>query len=173
MLLTSKVVTFAFTSFVIGAPLYSIGYSESQLGTTTVKNNCGWEIFYGVYASSAGPTEIIAAGQSWSYGLQSTQSGRAGISIKIANTRDGVIMKPLQFEYTVNEAFSMVWYDVSAIDGDGGFGGNWTLAPLYIDSTSPTCVTVNATNTYRIRGDDRNSQTKSCSKSNSLTLSIC
>lgn len=154
---------------ILAAPISLDERQTSLLGTLTVQSSRQANIYLQVVTQQNGPMEIIAPMQAWSRQFEVLPLGGGGVAVKMRSSPDPAI-EPLQMEYTVDPGMSKVFYDVSTIDGTGGFPPNWTLTPAQVsDPANPTCVVVDISDDYYDAGEG-NDATMSCHLSNNLTL---
>ena len=164
----------------ISAPFTLQSRDNSEMGTWTINNKCQANTYYSVVpggGSPPGPIQTLAPGQSSS--PEQYQAWAAGISIKLASTPQALAASDvLQMEYTAAPSPPKLWYDMSAINDDGGSGINdFHLTPTQSpSSTSSTCVVLDPTNAYQHGGPgegDPANMTHQCSISTALVLNLC
>jgi len=153
------------------AVLLAFAPSVLAVGSATVINNCGFDIYYASVAQNAGASMQLLQG---SYTEQYSDQG-VGISIKLAmaNSLSGPVS---QFELTWQN--DKINYDLSNINGYPFSAGGMELVPSTpADSSNPTCVVVNcpageSTCTAAYNQPD-DTATKVCSDQTNLVLTMC
>lgn len=125
------------STFAAAAALLSIIPSAYAVGSASVVNNCGGEVYFASVAQSGASNmaPLPASGYSETYSLPGV-----GVSIKLspANATGSVT----QFEFTW--ADGDISYDISNINGNPFSAGGMSLTPSMVGASGyPTCQTVN------------------------------
>ena len=166
--------TFAISS---AAVLLALAPSALAVGSASVVNNCGFDVYYKSISTSSESFSLLNGGFSEPY----SNPGQ-GVSIKLAlnNSNSAPIS---QFEFTW--ASGKINYDLSNINGDTsspeGYpfaAGGMTVTPSMSDDPSnPTCVpivcpagTLVCSAAYNAPNDPK---TMVCNQDASLTLVLC
>ena len=169
MHLTSILFAATLLSQAISVPFGLGNRGGTQLGSLTLQSNCSTDTYFWVVNQTPGAMQTLNPGQSWSQQFQVPQVG--GISVKIS--QETATTAFLQMEYTAVPGLSQVFYDMSVIDGNGGFGEKWLLTPSQSpDPAGSSCAVINSSNDYQHPGEG-DKQTHACSIGNSFTLALC
>ena len=147
----------------------------AQMGSATLVNSCGYDIYY---APTSGSFEgMVALSPGGTYSTPYDEQNQ-GVSIKVAPTNDlgGAIT---QFEFTW--AGESIFYDISNINGNPFSSAGMSLTPsVENDPSNPTCTQVDCPAVSS--GDSvcaaaynqpDDTATKVCSQTTSLTMVIC
>lgn len=160
-----------FTKSITGAAvLLAFAQSAMAIGSATVVNNCGYDVYYASVAQSQTASMKLIQG---SYTEQFSKQN-VGISIKLAKSLTGEVS---QFEYTWVPGNSVA-YDLSNIDGYPFADGGMQVVPsMQGGSAFPTCVVIDCPAgsdycdaAYNLPDDTR---TMVCDEDANLVLTMC
>lgn len=153
------------------AVLLALAPSVLAVGTATVLNNCGYDVYYAAIDGTYENMSLLpSGGYSASYSEQDV-----GVSIKLATT-DSLTGPITQFEYTWSG--DSIFYDVSNINGYPFSSGGLEVVPsMTNDPSNPTCVDINCpagdsvcTAAYN-QPDD--TATMVCNQDSNIVLTLC
>lgn len=145
--------------------------SDAKTGSANVQNSCGDDVYLWSIAGSADEKMItLKPGESYSEAYRTNANG-GGLSLKISLTEDQKEVS--QFEYTLSDSESKVYYDLSNIDGYPFKDGGITITPS--DSSCPVIScdagVAKCHEAYNQPYDDH--ATKGCSWETNLDLVLC
>jgi len=162
------------TSITGAAVLLALAPSALALGTATLVNSCGFDVYYASVATTSEAMTLLPPGGSYSEAY--TEQG-VGVSIKVGPTNS--ITGPItQFEFTW--AAGMVSYDISNINGNPFATEGMVLTPSTPSSSKyPTCLPVDCpagpagSTCAAAYNQPNNVATMVCDQSASLTFDVC
>jgi hypothetical protein len=154
------------------AVLLALAPSAFALGTATLYNNCGFDIWYADISTSPEGMTMLPSGAAFSAGYSDPG---VGYSIKVAPS-DSINGPITQFEYTWST--DKISYDISNINGNPFAANGVVLSPSMAgDPNYPTCQVVNCpagesvcTAAYN-QPDD--TDTMVCDEDSSLVMTVC
>lgn len=158
-----------YTKSIFGSALVALSSVSTVLaGTAQIKNECSFDVYLWSVANSynVDMKTIPSGGAPYTEDYRINPDG-GGISIKISpeQTQDHIT----QLEYTKSD--TLIFYDMSNINGAPFQSGGMTLAPTAADCPTVKCPAgVLCTDAY-INPDD--TATKGCSVDTDLILTLC
>lgn len=154
------------------AVLLALAPSVLAVGTATLVNSCGFNIYYAAIDGTSEGMTMLPPGGSYSEGYANPG---VGTSIKVAPTdslNDGIT----QFEFTWEDG--KINYDISNINGNPFASAGMVLTPsMSGDPKNPTCVPVDcpageATCTAAYNQPD-DTDTMVCNDQSNLVFTVC
>ena len=154
--------TMHYTSFTIAA-LATLTPLANAVGNAIVYNNCTSNVYLWSVGGSIGPEQTLGQGQKYSEAYH-TDPASGGIALKITRTSDGLYSGAPQtiFSYTLDNGG--IWYDLSAVFGNGFEGSHVEIVPSNL-----SCQSIDWPNGISPSG----SQVKICESGSDLALTLC
>ncbi len=138
--------------------------SALAVGSVRVYNICSRPVYIWSVGGSIGPKQTIRQGYSYNETFRrDPQSG--GIALKITQVDDGLFKPEVpQTIFSYNLDNDKIWYDLSAVFGDGFVGRRLEIQP-----SDPACQSI----LWPEGRPPAGSQVKVCDSQANLTLTLC
>lgn len=135
-------------------------------GNAVVVNACSYPVYLSAVPAAGGGQQevdtVLGHGQSWTQQFTELTNGD-GWSIKMSKSSDK--SNPLQYEYTYHSTDSVIWFDLSCVDGNP-WDGNWEVT----SSGNSACIPKQSF--YRFATDDAFGM-QDCPVDSDITVTLC
>ncbi|QIW97162.1 hypothetical protein AMS68_002680 [Peltaster fructicola] len=156
-----------YTSTILASAAILAGSAlASTPGKAIIVNACNYPVYLGAVPSADGgyseSDATLAHGDSWNQTWTQLTNGN-GWSLKLSKSSD--LSHPLQYEYTYHADESVIWFDLSCVDGNP-WDGNWEVT----SSGNSACTPKQSF--YRYATDDAFGM-QDCPHDSDITVTLC